>query len=78
MFTLSTMSLKTNAMMEQIRLNAINYTIEQFKEAARNYYTNGYDNGETVKLIHELEELGVDDDYIFDLDWNIREECVKE
>ena len=74
MFTLQDLQMKTECMMEQIRRNAIDTTIEEFKEAVKRYYTNGYDNGETIKLVKELEELGVYMEVIFDIDWNIREE----
>ena len=74
MFTVQGLMLKTEYMMEQIHRTAVEYTVEKFREAARRYYTQGYDNGETVKLIHELEELGVSPDETFELDWQIREE----
>lgn len=66
---------RTNYMIEMIRRSAIDETVEQFKAAATKYYTDGYDNGETVKLIHELESLGVDSSVIFDIEWDIREQC---
>jgi len=66
---------RVNYMMESIRQSAINETVEKFKAAATRYYTDGYDNGETVKLIHELEELGVDPGVIFDIEWEIRKQC---
>lgn len=74
MFTLQDLQMKTECMMEQIRRNAIDATIKEFKQAAKRYYTDGYDNGETIKLVKELEELGVYMEVIFDIDWNIREE----
>ncbi len=68
------MMLRTAYMMEQMKINAIADTFEKFKSAARNYYTQGYDNGETVKLIKELQELGADMDVVYDTDFEIRNE----
>lgn len=76
MLTFQAMREKTAYMMEEMRRSAIDTTVEQFKAAARRYYERGYDDGETVRLIHELEELGVDPDVIFDMDWEIREEVL--
>ena len=42
-------------------------------KACGSTWTQGYDNGETVKLIHQLEDLGVDPEVIFDIDFAIRE-----
>lgn len=58
MFTIQGLQIKTEYMMEQIRRNAIDATIKEF----------------IVKLVKELEELGVYMEVIFDIDWNIREE----
>lgn len=73
MWTLSTVSLRTNWMMEQIRANAIEATIAEFEKACHNYYKNGYDNGESAKLVKELMDLGVDLDYITDIEFSIRD-----
>ena len=75
MLTFQGMRDRTNYMMESIRRSAIDETLKQFKTAATKYYTDGYDNGETVKLIHELESFGVDSGVIFDIEWEIREQC---
>jgi hypothetical protein len=75
MLTFQGIMMRTQYITEQLRRNAIDETLEQFKTAARAYYTNGYDNGETVKLIKELESLGADMDVVYDIDYNIREEC---
>ena len=61
-------------MMEELRRQAINETFEQWKEATRKYYTQGYDSGETTKLYKELERLGANIDILFDTDLEIREE----
>lgn len=74
MMTLSRMAMRTNYMIEQMRINAINETFEQWKEATRKYYEQGYDNGETTRLYKELERLGMDMDVVFDTDYEIREE----
>ena len=73
MMTLSSMIIKTNWMMEQIRINALNDTLTKWKEALKNYYSVGYDNGETTKFYNELIALGADPDELFDIDFNIRE-----
>lgn len=73
MITLQGLRMKTEAMMEQMRRDAIDQTFEQFKAAARRYYTQGYDNGESVALIHELENLGANMDVVFDADLEIRD-----
>ena len=38
MRTLQDMKMKTEYMMEQMRINAINDTLEKFKEVAKHYY----------------------------------------
>lgn len=78
MLTIQGIMMKTEAMMEQIRINAIEYTYEKFKAAARRYYTQGYDNGESVALIKELEELGANMEVVFDTDLSIRDEVEAE
>lgn len=75
MLTFQGMMMRTRAIEERLRCNAIDETLKQFESAARAYYTNGYDNGETVRLIKELESLGANMDVVFDIDYNIREEC---
>ena len=75
MLSFQEMRARTNYMCEMIRRAAIDETIEKFKAAATRYYTDGYDNGETVKLIHDLEDLGVDGEVIFEIEWEIREQC---
>lgn len=74
MFTIQELMMRSEAIMEQIRIDAIEYTFEQFKEAARRYYTQGYDNGEAVALIKELEKLGANMEIVFDTDLSIRDE----
>ena len=74
MFTIQGMMMRTEYMMEQIRQNAINNTVEQFKTAARHYYKTSEGGDEVTKLIKELEELGADMDEVFDLDMSIRDE----
>ena len=74
MFTIQGLMMKSEAIMEQIRINAIEDTFEQFKEASRRYYTQGYDNGEAVALIKGLEKLGANMEVVFDADLSIRDE----
>ena len=79
MLTLQGMRMRTEYMMECMRCDAIDATWKKFQDAAHTYYTNGYDNGETVKLIHELRTLGVGMDVITDEDLRIRDEvCYPE
>lgn len=78
MMTIQGLMMKTDYMMEQIRLQAVEHTIEEFKKAAYRYYRQGYDNGETVALIKELKELGADDEYVTDLDLSIMDEVMAE
>lgn len=72
--TLQGLRMKTDWMMEEIRRAAIDDTFEKFKAAARKYYSEGCDNGETVKLIRELETLGANMEIVFDTDLSIRDE----
>lgn len=63
---------------EEIRQRAIDDLVEKFKVAARKYYTDGYDSGETVNLIKQLEDLGVGMDVIIDMDFDIRDEVLSD
>ena len=74
MMTLQGLRMKTEWMMNQMHQKAVEDTIERFKKAARIYYQQGYDNGETVSLVRELIDLGVDQGYIIDLEFEIRDE----
>lgn len=74
MMTLQGMRERTEYMMEKIREDAIMETFEKWKEAVRNYYINGYDNGETTKYYKELENLGANMEILIDEDFKIREE----
>lgn len=74
MYTLSQMSVMTNYMMEQMRLNAIEETLKQFREADRHYYETSEGGQEVTRLIHELEGYGVDIDEISDIDLEIRDQ----
>lgn len=76
MMTLQGMRMRTEYMIEQIRINAIEDTFEEWKAAVRNYYTVGYDNGETTKLYKELEKLGANMESVIDEDFRIREEVL--
>ena len=75
MLTFQGMRMRTAYMMEVIRQEAIEETLEKWKVALKNYYTIGYDNGESVKLYKELERLGADTEQLFDIDFEIRETC---
>lgn len=74
MKTLQGMRMKTECMMEQMRINAINDTFEKFKEADRHYYKTSEGGKEVTKLIKELEELGANMEYITETDLQIRDE----
>lgn len=74
MFTLQGLMMKSEAIIEQIRINAIEDTFDKFKEASHRYYTQGYDNGEAVSLIKQLEQLGANMEAVFDTDLSIRDE----
>lgn len=76
MMNLQTMRMRTEYMMETMRQNAIMETFEKWKNAVREYYTNGYDNGETTKYYKELENLGANMDVLIDEDFRIREEIL--
>lgn len=73
MMSLSQMALKTNYMMEQMRLDALNNTMKKWKGALMHYYTQGYDNGESTKLYNELIKFGANPEKLFDIDFDIRE-----
>ena len=66
--------MKSEAIMEQIRINAIEYTFEQFKAATRHYYETSVGGDVAVRLIHELEKLGANMEVVFDTDLDIRDE----
>ena len=72
--TLSQMALRTNYMMEQMRIDAINDSMKKWKEALHTYYSQGYDQRQTTKFYNELVRLGVDPDELFDIDFEIREQ----
>lgn len=74
MRTLQEMQMNVDYMMEQIRINAINDTFEQFKKADRHYYETSEGGSEVTKLIKELEELGANMEYITEIDLQIRNE----
>ncbi|MCM1559617.1 MAG: hypothetical protein NC123_08735 [Butyrivibrio sp.] len=68
------MRLRTEYMMEQIRIDAIEDTLRKWKEALKKYYEVGYDNGETTRLYKELEKLGADTEKLIEIDLSIRDE----
>ena len=74
MRTLQGMRMNVDYMMEQIRINAINDTFEKFKKASRHYYETCEGGSEVTRLIKELDELGVNMEYIFEVDLEIRNE----
>ena len=71
--TLSTMSMRTNYMMAAMREKAIADTWKKFVEADAHYYRTSEGGDKVAKLIHELIELGVDEEAIFDKDLDIRD-----
>lgn len=73
MITFQGMRMRTEYMVESIRLDAIRSTLDDWTKAAENYYRAGYDHGETARLYRELEDLGADMDAIFALDLEIRD-----
>lgn len=78
MRTFQGMRMRTDWMMEQLRRQAIDETWKKWEAAAFNYYRQGYDNGESVKLIKELERLGANSEAIIDRDLEIRDEVELE
>jgi len=70
---LSRGTVRTNYIIEQIRLNALQDTMKKWKGALMHYYTQGYDNGESTKLYNELIKFGADPEKLFDIDFDIRE-----
>ena len=74
MRTLQGMRMKTEHMMEQMRIDAINDTFEKFREADRHYYKTS-EGGEIVtELFKELEELGANMEFVVETDLQIRDE----
>ena len=74
MRTLQGMRMNVDYMMEQIRINAINDTFEQFKKADRHYYETSEGGSEVTKLIKELEALGANMEYVTEVDLQIRDD----
>ena len=74
MFTLQGLRMKTEAMMEQMRRDAIDRTFEQFRAADRRYYETCVGGEEVTRLFHILEDFGVDTIAIVETDLEIREE----
>ena len=74
MRTLQGMRMNVDYMMEQIRINAINDTFEKFKQASRHYYETCEGGSEVTSLIKELDDLGANMEYIFEIDLEIRNE----
>lgn len=73
MFTLDTMKRRTAYMMEVLRRQAIDDTLEKWKQAVHSYYSLGYDNGDLTKYYKELESLGANMDALIDIDFEIRD-----
>lgn len=74
MMSLQGLRLRTEYMMEQMRIDAIEDTLKKWKEALKKYYEVGYDNGETTRLYKELEKLGADAEKLVEIDLSIRDE----
>ena len=74
LITLQGMRQRTEWMMQEIQRQTVEETYAKWEEAARKYYRQGYDNGESVKLLKELESLGVDAEYLIERDLDIRDE----
>ena len=73
MMTLSRMTLNTNCIAEQIRAEALNATLEKWKESLETYYSQGHDEGQTTKLFKELMEFGADPEQLVDIDLEIHD-----
>lgn len=69
-------TMRTNQMIEQMRLDFIADTFAKARIAGDKYYRQGYDNGEYVALIKELDKYGADPDEVFDTDWELREKYI--
>lgn len=78
MMTLSAMSIKTDWMIEQLRLQALSETLEKYDQALRRYYRTCEGGDECTRLYRELEELGADNELLVDLDLEIRDEIWPE
>lgn len=74
MMTLQGMRMRTDYMIEQIRIRAIEDTFEKFKEADRKYYQTSEGGDNVTKLYKELEELGANMEKVIDADLQIRDE----
>ena len=74
MWTLSASSMRTNWIIGQIRMDAIDSTFEAFKKATRHYYETCEGGAEVTRLIHRLEELGADMEVVIETDLEIRDE----
>lgn len=74
MRTLQCMRMRTEYMMEQMRIDAINDTFEKFKEADRYYYQTTECGDIVTKLFKALEELGANMEVVVETDLQIRDE----
>lgn len=75
MLTIQGLRMKTQYMIERMHEDAVAYTLDKFKVADRHYYETGCGGRLVTDLIHELEDkLGVDPEYIVELDLAIRDE----
>lgn len=79
MLTLQGLRMKTEYMMEEIRQRAVAASLEKLRTALRRYYETCEGGDECTRLIRELEDdLGVDPEEIFEIDWQIREQVLSE
>ena len=74
MRTFQEMKMNVDYMMEQMRTSAINDTFDKFKKASRHYYETCEGGSEVTRLIKELDDLGANIEYIFEVDLEIRNE----
>lgn len=74
MRTFQGMRMKTEYIMEQIRIQSIEDTFEKFKEADRHYYRTSEGGADVTRLIKELENMGANMEVIIDTDLTIRNE----
>lgn len=79
MLTIQGLRMKTEYMMEEIRRRAVADSVEKLRAALRRYYTTCEGGDECTRLIREMEDdLGVDPEEIFEIDWQIREQVAAE
>lgn len=77
MKSLQQMRHRVNLISEKIRQEAIEASIQKFKDLCENYWRTGDGAGEINELYHKLEELGANMEYIDKLDDEIYQNRYK-